>query len=59
MKRVIYVVAAIILAAVFFCAGWLVTVHSLDIGCDHPAKTVYVTDWSGNTWLYDYAYQSH
>lgn len=54
MNRFINIGAAIFLAALLFCSGWLITVHSLDIECDHPAKVIYVTDWAGITWLYDY-----
>lgn len=56
MKRLIYSGAAIFLAALFFLAGWLITVHTLSIECDHPKKVVYVTDLFGETWLYDYNY---
>ena len=54
MKRLIIYGAAIFLAALFFCAGWLITIHSLKIECDHPAKTIYVTDQFNQTWIYDY-----
>ena len=54
MKKLIIAGAAIFLAALFFCAGWLITVHNLTILCDHPAKVVYITDPFGQEWVYDY-----
>jgi hypothetical protein len=56
MKRLIYFGAAIFLAVLIFAAVWITTVHSLVIECDHPAKTIYVTDQFGQTWIYDYNY---
>lgn len=54
MKKLIIAGAAIFLAVLFFCAGWLITVHNLTILCDHPAKVVYITDPFGQEWVYDY-----
>lgn len=59
MKHLICAGAAIFLAALIFCAGWLITVHTLIIECDHPAKMIYITDWTGNEWAYNYSFQDY
>lgn len=53
MKKLLIFGAAIFLAVIFFCAGWLITVHHLEIWEDRPARQVYVTDMFGLEWVYD------
>ena len=53
MRKYLIAAAIILTAVIFFCAGWLVTVHHLEIWEDRPARQVYVTDIFGLEWVYD------
>lgn len=53
MKNFWLGVAIILLAATSFCAGWLLTVHNLEIWEDRPARITYVTDMFGMEWVYE------
>ena len=46
-----YLVAIIFTAAIFFCAGWLTTIHTLSISANE--SEVYATDMFGLEWIYD------
>ena len=46
----------ILLILISYAVGWLTTVHSLDIRCDHPNKLIYITDQFNQEWIYDYNY---
>jgi len=53
MKNFWLGVAIILLATTSFCAGWLLTVHNLEIWEDRPARVTYVTDMFGMEWVYE------
>lgn len=55
MKNFFLGLLIIVLAATSFCAGWLLTVHNLNIWEDRPARIIYVTDMFGQEWVYDYS----
>lgn len=55
MKKLLLFGATVFLAAICFCAGWLLTVHNLTIWEDRPARVTYVTDLFGFEWVYDHS----
>ena len=58
MKKLLTCVLIAALLTISFCAGWLVTVHNLEIWEDRPARTVFVADMFGMEWVYDYSQTS-